>query len=85
MRHEYEGLETDERKRLQKWVAQLAELTPPDLTTAFVQTRVEFLIQKDGGQDGGADTVRVSTASLLRAMEAWEEGKEFTPKAMHDS
>jgi hypothetical protein len=82
IRSEYDELTAGERVKVRKWLEAVDAVaaSTPDLTT-IIQTKIEFLIQK--GPDE-VQALRVSPSSLLRAIEAWDKGETFTPKAMKD-
>jgi hypothetical protein len=80
LRSVYRSLDIDERKKLTAWAKSVAALKSPDIylpTTA----QVEVLVQNDEK----VDAIRVSADSLLRAIEAWDKGKRYLPRALRDS
>ncbi len=76
----YDVLSNTERDRFRDWLAQLAELS--ESPVKFLPMRVKIQTDNtslDDETDNHA-SASLSPKVMLKAVEAWDNGEEFTPK-----
>jgi len=85
LRSTYEGLSVEERAELRKWLIALSEVSAQ---TRYLPHEMSVLVQVDNtvydqeGEAVGGGTASLSPRVVLRAIEAWDKGEQFTPGAL---